>query len=524
MARPNFDLPLILITLFSLASVTFVGKAYETSLRGIDSNIHAAAAMSVTSQGLRPNIPIPMKNYGAAHSKAVSALDPDKYFNDHPFFLLWVNGGLMRAFGPSSWSSRFLTAMFSVGTVLVTFFLGSHLYSRAFGVLAAVFLIFTRDFVLTSGTMSLDSALVFFTLLSFLLWQKRRWVGLGLAAGFGLWMKTPLVLLVFPTALVVEGIQKTLRKTFPKLLIAGLIAVAIGTVFWILTGVLGGWEMVKDYWGRQLWGSAIGGRDGGGDLGLGFFFYNVRTGFLPGLPFLIFALVRVIRDRKWREPAFLVPAAAVLTLATILTLIRFKLGHYYTPIFPFLAMIASYSIISWIEKHEQGFYRSITGFALALLTFLLITPTHLAPEAFVALKRFVPFVQTHGSCDDRILLVPGGEPVGSALDYRLYLNFYTGRTVLEADCSIAGNAIREQNPEWVILSHEHYQKCLGAAEKARYPRKLLMGAQVLLSSRLPATEMVDLTPLELELKAVRDCKPAPYPRDLWHRYTDLSAK
>ncbi|MEO5971005.1 MAG: hypothetical protein ABIQ95_13835, partial [Bdellovibrionia bacterium] len=50
------------ISLVSLAFVAFLGKSYETSLRGIDSNIHAKVSMDVTSRGWKPVLPIPDPN------------------------------------------------------------------------------------------------------------------------------------------------------------------------------------------------------------------------------------------------------------------------------------------------------------------------------------------------------------------------------------------------------------------------------------------------------------------------------
>ncbi len=52
-----------LVSLLALAAVAFLGKAYETTLRGIDSNIHAAVAMNVTSgPGLAPHLPMIERN------------------------------------------------------------------------------------------------------------------------------------------------------------------------------------------------------------------------------------------------------------------------------------------------------------------------------------------------------------------------------------------------------------------------------------------------------------------------------
>ena len=37
---------LALLSIIAIAAIAFLGKGYEVTLRGIDSNIHAAAAMT----------------------------------------------------------------------------------------------------------------------------------------------------------------------------------------------------------------------------------------------------------------------------------------------------------------------------------------------------------------------------------------------------------------------------------------------------------------------------------------------
>lgn len=507
----------LFFVLASLALTTFLGKSDQTTLRGIDSNIHASAALAVTSAGFLPRLPIVLRG-DSEHAV-------DQVFNDHPFTLFWLNGHVMRAWGPSAWSARLLTALFSVGSVLLVFLIGSHLQGQTFGLLSAVFAIFSRDFILTSATMSLDTALVFFILLSFYFWRRRFWVGLSLAAGFGLWIKTPVVLLVFPTALLVEAVEGTLRRNFRTLVLCGVAALVLGSGVWILTGVLGGWSLVTDYWSRQLWGTAVGGR-GSAATGFdpGFWLYTIRTGFLPGLPFLAVGLYRILlsrklRSRNWRQPGFLIPAVAVSILSIVVTAMRFKLGHYYTPIFPFLAMIASFSCVDWLEKHQKGFHAALIGVTTVLLAVLVTSPIPLGQEGFVALRKFAPFIVTHGECSDRILLVSGGEPVGSALDARLFLNFYTGRAVDTVACAtLREHLAKNPAPQWLIIGHKNLQSCLGPSDRSKFTHQILMGSQYLLTSQIPPGT-VDLTPLNLESKAAVDCKAPPYPRDMWHQYT-----
>jgi hypothetical protein len=174
---------------------------------------------------------------------------------------------------------------------------------------------------------------------------------------------------------------------------------------------------------------------------------------------------------------------------------------------------------------SSGCLRLFLGLVLVIAVFLVVTPTPLAPEAFVALKRFTPLIQFHGSCDDEVLLISGGEPAGSSLDYQLFLNFYTGRTVSAVNCTELAGKLEKQPPAWMILSDENYRSCLTSKDRSLYPYRYLVGTQLLLRSERHAAKdrsvkesVIDLTPLEGELKAVTDCKAPRLPKDRWHQY------
>jgi hypothetical protein len=44
-----------------------------------------------------------------------------------------------------------------------------------------------------------------------------------------------------------------------------------------------------------------------------------------------------------------------------------------------------------------------------------------------------------------------------------------------------------------------------------------VGGQYLLTTKINQAEVIDLSPLELELKATTDCRAPAYPHDLWHK-------
>jgi hypothetical protein len=208
------------------------------------------------------------------------------------------------------------------------------------------------------------------------------------------------------------------------------------------------------------------------------------------------------------------------------TSLRFKMGHYFTPMFPFLALLSAHGLGDWIAssaRREERFYAGLSVVTPAFLAFLLVWPVSFGPEAFVALRRFVPYIQTHGSCDDVVALVPGGEPVGSELDYKLYLGFYTGRTIESVACEqISQRVLSAAPPTWLVVDDEHLKRCVTPEARARYSTRLLVGTQYLLTSliRPVAGLTLDLTPLELDRQAVRDCQAPPYPQDRWHRYLE----
>jgi hypothetical protein len=500
------------IALLALCFVAFLGKSYETTLRGIDSNIHAKVSLDVSSQGLKPNLPMPDPNAGYPEIKTGPS------FNDHPFFYFWINGHLMRILGPSAWSARVLTATFSVGCVLLTFLLGTVLYSEFFGFLAAVFLLFTRDVILTGATVSLDPAMLFFILLSFYLWQKKNWVGVGIATGIGLWIKTPVVLLVYPTAFFVSILDGRIVSEVKKIWTSLFIALIVGSLVWMATGLLGNWKLVGDYWIRQLWGTAVGGRNLGQNLDYWMFFRLVKNGFIPGFPFLVLGLIQGMRKKNWKQPAFYISIIAILVLLAAITPLRFKMDYYFNPAFPFLSYLAAFSLVNLLKPYEARVYSVFTAFACLLLAFLICTPTSLGPEAFVALKRFIPYIQVHGDCDDPILLIPGGEPVGSTHDSSLVLNFYTGHPVDIKSCETVGSSLKKNQYSWIILSKENYQRCLTAEEKGFFPVQMKVGTQILLTDLISPSATIDLTPLELELKPSVDCKPPQFLKDRFHTY------
>ena len=496
--------------LISLAVVAFMGKPSQQSLQAMDSAIHARLALQVTSNGITPVLPM-------------RYLETDKDsktgFNDHPFTLFYINGWVMRAFGADAWSARLLPSAFAIGCVLLVVWIGTIFYSPTVGLAAGLVLTFNREFITFGARFQLDPAMIFFILLSFIAWWKRRPVWMGIGAGLGIWMKNPVALLVFPSAFLALLLTGTLnRKEFKTLLLASGVGLIVGSAVWVFSGFVGGWEMVADYWKRQVLGTAVGGR--GYIQGREYFMWVdvLRRTYWPWLPLLLTSLYLIIRHRRWRRPEVALSLSATLIVIVIISSMRFKFPHYYLPMYPFVAFLTVDCVRNWIEQRQVGFAKFLTFSGMILPAFLLATPIELSPEMFPALRRFNSIIQSYGSCADKVLYIDGNQPYGSNGDYGVEIGFYANRRMVGTSCADANATAVKEKPNWVIVSGDHLEKCLTEDFRRSYPVRYQFGNQYLLSNLIDPKNALDLTVLARDLRAPHDCDPAPLPKSRYIRY------
>ncbi|NDG83594.1 MAG: phospholipid carrier-dependent glycosyltransferase [Proteobacteria bacterium] len=491
--------------LFALAVTTFLGKPDATSLQALDSTTHAMIALDASQGSFAPKLP--MQDPG---------VDPDRTsrFNDHPFPMFYLSGKLMRLFGPSAFSARLLACLFSAGCVLLLAWLGSLLSTPAAGLVAGLILMLSRDFILIGSRFHLDTPMVFFILLSFILWKKNRPYLAGIAAGLGLWMKTPVALLLYPSALLSLALMGRLdRKTFLSLVKSGLIALVMGIGVWVITGMIGGWDLVLDYFKRQVWGTAIGGRNAGGETEYLMGVMRLAKSFFPWVLLLIMALGIAVTKGRWKRPEVAIPLSAALVLEGVISCMKFKFFWYFIPIYPFLALLCVTPFTSWLERKKTAVYSTFIGLGILVPALLLATPIPLGPENFPALRKFEAIIQSYGSAQDQILYIDGLQPYGGHLDSIYELSFYTGRRVIQGSCKTAEESVMKQNPSWIVVSGVHLTECLSDKARAAFPVEYRFGQQFLLSRIIPRDSATDLTPLWRELRAPLDGKSQDYPRD-----------
>jgi 4-amino-4-deoxy-L-arabinose transferase-like glycosyltransferase len=499
---------LAFLALAALACVVYMGKSYETSLHALDSTTHAMLALETTSQGWKPILPMP--NFSTNKR-------PDLTFNDHPFTLFYLSGQFMRAFGPEAWTARFIPTLFSVGCVVALAVLGALLYSPAAGLVAGSILLLSRDFILIGSRFHLDTPMIFFIIVSFIFWIRRNWLGMGIAAGMGMWMKTPVALLVFPAALLELVLTRQVtRELFFKLVGTGFLALATASVIWIATGVMGGFELVRDYWVRQVWGTAVGGRGNpqAPDYLLGI--KLLKRTYLPWLGLLVASVAVGLYKKRYRTREFALAFSAALIVEVFISSIKFKYYWYFLPVFPFLALLCVDPLRDWLRRQEKKVYVSFIALGTLLPAFLLAVPVSFGPENFPGIRKFSPIIQHYGNCSDSVLFIDGGQPFGGELDAIYELSFYTQRKILHGTCAEAQSLLDMHRPAWVVSMTSNIENCLSAASRKDYPVHYRYARQSMLTQKVPVAESTNLTPLTNELKPPRDCKPQPLPMDPYH--------
>ena len=495
------------LALGCFALVIFLGKAYERSIAPNDSGLHALVAIHATKAGPLPHLPI----------EGVGGVGSPNSFNDQPPTLFALTGWIMRAFGPSAWSARLLAALLAVGCVLLTGALGTLLYNEAFGFISALLLVLTPEVIKSGASFHLDIPMMCFIMLSFFLWKKKYWAWAGAAAGLGVWIKTPVALLVVPVALLEIIITDRFSQDFKKWLKLTVTAVLVVFGLYTVIALLGDLSVIQDYWTRQVWGTAVGGR-GGHSVEPFLFFKYIASRFVPWILLLAFGFFIILKYKLWLSSSVLTPLLAICVLVGVLSPMRFKYDYYFLPAFPFLCLLATHAFVPAVQKWSTGLYRNFIAFALPLMALVLTAPIQFGPEMFPSLKRFNALIQTYGTCKDEVLVINGGQPYANPGEYSIEVRFYTGRNVMWDECGKASELAKAPNTGWIIISDENYANCLTSEVKTLFPTKVKFGNQLLLSRVMPMGDVFDLTPLERELKAALNCKPAPLPQDRYHRY------
>lgn len=361
----------------------------------------------------------------------------DQLRHQKPVLLYWLMMASYSLFGQTEFAARFASALLGTGTVLLTFALGSMLYSRVVGLWSAVILPTTLMFGVASRAATPDATLIFFMTAGLTIfvaanresfrngsmqpvafpnswkWLLLFFVTLSLAvlakglAGFVVPMAVIGLFLLLERLPVDESNQERpgflgrvfrfplLRiwqpihflKTFISMrpLLGVLVVFAVAGPWYVWVGVRTDGEFLRRFFLDEHLGRATSSFENHSG---GWWYYPVAimVGFFPWSLLTLPVFLELNRDRREgfeRSTAFLLGWVAVIV--GLFSLVATKLPSYVTPTYPALALLVGVAV----DRFARGTTKtSPIWFRLAFLA-ITLTAIPLGVGLVYAANRFL---------------------------------------------------------------------------------------------------------------------------------------
>jgi 4-amino-4-deoxy-L-arabinose transferase-like glycosyltransferase len=341
------------------------------------------------------------------------------YFNGEVFvhkppLMYWLRAGAYELFGTTEFAARFFSAVFGVGSVLVTYRLGRLVFSPAVGFWSGLILASNLNFNIIARAATPDSFLVFFSTLAVLIFvsgtakaravssdaseRNAPWVGqrafnpswptyaLAYAAmGLGVLTKGPIGV-VLPTAVIglfllvmraapgraVSGsgwrrwlqsvLDATARVLAPRHLLVTVWSMRPLTALAVVLTVAGPWYAVV---GTRTDGEFLAGFFGVHNFGrflnamenhrgpIFYYLIAMAAGFFPWSVLFGPTLIDIARELRRRspwQPGYVLVGSWVVVWVGFFSLAGTKLPSYIVPAYPALALATGTLVDRWLRE------------------------------------------------------------------------------------------------------------------------------------------------------------------------------
>lgn len=308
----------------------------------------------------------------------VPSMNQEIYGEKPPLFF-WLTILLARVFDFET-ASRWVSSLFSLGTVVLTYFLGKMTGSRSTGLTSGLVLMTCGLFALLATTGNIDTTLTFFTTLSlwgFLGWSftaRRGWLVLSYAAcGLGILAKGPMALLIpWLSFGVWEGLRRWRGQParFGHLLWGPLLALAVTAAWLVPACYLGGEAYTRYILFTQNFGRAV--QSFAHERPFYYYLVNLPLDTLPWFLVFLFAvplLPALWRDQERRLDLLLVWCALIFLLFSA---VSGKRERYLLPLFPVFSVLVAHAVDRWENAAARTRPLSLAA-GLVLVATLLLT-------------------------------------------------------------------------------------------------------------------------------------------------------
>ena len=277
----------------------------------------------------------------------------NEHYCDKPPLQIWVIATSYKIFGASPWATRFPIAFASLLTVLSTFLIGRRLVGFRAAALASLFLLVSAGFTIVSRYTTMDATLTAATTATFLFGFESVRRGLsrtqsamaGLAAGFGLLVKGPVIVVLCGPPLLIacwlgRGGNAKADRAIGQLAWFVVPMLLVAMPWFAYTSIFHPEILTQFLWKHNVVRFAEGFNHSQPFyyylLGMFLFMFPVSY-LLPSVARFALANRSYQVDARSREVGFL--AIAVLWILAFFTLSSTKLPTYVLPAFPLLCLL-----------------------------------------------------------------------------------------------------------------------------------------------------------------------------------------
>ena len=277
---------------------------------------------------------------------------------EKPPLTIWLIAILFRVFAVNEFWARAISAFSGVGLVAVVYAIGRLLRGRTCGLLAALVLLTTFQFVLMARSVNTDVLLVLFIYLAIYGYLRMRngdarwWYLIWASCALGFMVKD-FAVLVAPSAITLalvfdRQLQQTLRANhfWFGMLLAAVIVVPWHAAMYYLYGT----AFANEYFYYHVWSRTLTALEGHSETHW-WYLKDIGQKFYPWC--FIAPLALVFHAREVKNGGFLPVLLALIAIVLgVFTLVQTKMGAYILPIYPALALLTG-ELLTWLYARRH---------------------------------------------------------------------------------------------------------------------------------------------------------------------------
>ena len=291
---------------------------------------------------------------------------------DKPPLCIWATVIFYKLFGVNEFAARFFSALSGIGTILVTYLLGSKIFNRWIGFLGALVLLSSSHFIHFSRFGQMDAPITFFiTVTLYFFWlgreRNRYLIFSGCALGLAIMTKSFTACLVLPIVWIYCFWAGEIHVLWKSSYWVGVILAVVIALPWNLyetiayRGLYLHSALTKHLFLRTT--QVLDGHSGNA-------YFYIRTmvnKYHPWTLISIFSapvfLFQAFRSRK-KEIVFI--AVWIFLIFFVITLMRTKLDWYLLPVYPALSISVGYYLAKLFKEDQRFFVQGMFIVVMAL--------------------------------------------------------------------------------------------------------------------------------------------------------------